>query len=420
MPALDVATLATLGAAAVIGLGLVLLVRKTPRASVIAFLLVIAFVPIWIELPLGFIRPTLASGVAGLIAIGLLARRPPLTWGLPDLLAVFLVVGATGPMVFGFLSVNTFLGVFVIWCTAFLAGRVALLVVDPGWLYAVIAVIFATVALLALIEFQTGWHALSSWGPHNGAWATWAPIQDRSGLSRAEGAFGHSIALGNSLAMAAVLTLDADLPKRLRLAFIALMVVGIGVTLSRGALVSLFVGLVLAVVCLRRSRVQQMRGGLAVGLVVAMVVGAPLVLGVFSGAGDEAATSAEYRGDLVSLVGSIELVGRSSAIQVSPTGTVSIGGFQSIDNQFLVFGLSYGWLTVGLVACLFVLGTLALLSGRGSAPTAALVAQVPALVTVALITQYAVFVWFVLGLACAADQLRRSAPAEEPAPALLV
>ena len=35
-----------------------------------------------------------------------------------------------------------------------------------------------------------------------------------------------------------------------------------------------------------------------------------------------------------------------------------------------------------------------------------MVAQAPALVTVALITQYAVFFWFVLGLAVGAEQLR--------------
>ncbi|MCD9155443.1 hypothetical protein [Aeromicrobium duanguangcaii] len=418
VPALPVATLATLGAAAIVGLGLVLLVQKAPRAAIVAFLLVIAFVPTWIELPLGFIRPTLASAVAGLTVIGLAARRPRMEWGLPDLLAGFLVVAAAGPMLFGFLTLNSFLGVFVIWCTAFVAGRLALLAVDPGWLYAAIAVIFGVVALLAVVEFQTGWHALASWGPQNGAWATWAPIQERSGLSRAEGAFGHSIALGNSLAMAAVLTLDADLSRRLRLGLIALMVAGIAVTLSRGALVSLFVGLILAVVMLSRPRVKQLRAGLAAALVVAVVAGAPFVLGVFSEAGDEASTSAEYRGDLVRLVSSIELVGRSSAIQESATGTASVGGFQSIDNQFLVFGLSYGWLTVGLVTCLFALGAVALVSGRGSVPTAALVAQVPALLTVALITQYAVFVWFVFGLACAAEQLRRHESVAEPVPVL--
>jgi len=411
---LSVATVALLGAGAVFGIVMLLLVRRYPSAALVCFLLVIAFVPIWVDVPTPFIRPTLASAVAGLIAVGLATRVRSIEFGLPDLLAAFLLVAAAGPMAFGFLSLNTFLGVLVIWCTAFLAGRVSLLVVEPGWLYAVIAIIFGVVAVLALVEFQTGWHGLSSWGPHNGAWATWSPIQERSGLSRAEGAFGHSIALGNTLAMAAVLTLDAALPRRLRLALIVVMVAAIGVTLSRGALVALFVGLILAVVLVRGTRVRRMRTGLAVGLVAALAIGAPLILDVFAGAGDEAASSAQYRGNLISLVGSIELVGRSSAIQVTPTGTVSIGGFQSIDNQFLIFGLSYGWLTLGLVIGLFVLGAIALLTGRGTVATAALVAQAPALLTVALITQYAVFVWFVFGIACAAEQRRRRLAADEP------
>ena len=42
---------------------------------------------------------------------------------------------------------------------------------------------------------------------------------------------------------------------------------------------------------------------------------------------------------------------------------------------------------------------LLVLTGRGSAATIAVVAQIPAFATVALITQYSIFVWFIIGLA---------------------
>ena len=311
-----------------------------------------------------------------------------------------------GPWLFGLVPFSAVLSVLVIWCSAFVLGRFALLVAEPELLYALVAVIFGIVGLLAVVEFVTGWHGLSSWGPANGARATWGTIQDRAGLSRAEGAFGHSIALGSTLAMTAVLTLQARLPKLVRLGLIALMVAGIGVTLSRGALVCLGVGLALALLFVPERRVRELRVPIVAMTVLGAIAYAPVVLGVFSEAGTEASSSAEYRGDLISLLRVIEVVGRSAAIQVTPEGNTYIGGFESIDNQMLIFGLNFGWLMMIVVTVLLCVAGVALVSGRGTTPTAAIVAQAPALVTVALITQYAVFFWFVLGLAVGAEQLR--------------
>jgi len=257
-----------------------------------------------------------------------------------------------------------------------------------------------------LIEFFTGWHSLSSWGPTNDARVIWGTIQERAGLSRAEGAFGHSIALGSTLAMTAVLTLEARLPKFARLTLIALMVGGVGVTLSRGPLACLGLGLALALLFVREKRVRELRPAMAVMSIVGLVLLVPLVLGVFSKAGEEASDSAAYRGDLISLLNVIEVVGRSAAIQVTPEGSVYIGGFRSIDNQLLILALNFGWLMICLVIALMFVAALALVSGRGSTPCAAIMAHVPALATVALITQYAVFFWFVLGMAVGAEQLR--------------
>ena len=404
-------TLVSLGVLAAISAVVVVLIQRWRVAGVTTFLLVIAFVPIWVVVPTPFASPSVASWMAGLVAVALTFALPRGTfrWTFADLLASFLLVTAIGPALFGLIPISTALEILVIWCTAYVAGRMVLLHIDASLLYAIIAVIFGMVGFLALIEFFTGWHGLSSWGPANGAHVTWGPIQERGGSSRAEGAFGHSLALGGTLAMAAVLALQARLPKFVCLALIALMVGGVGVTLSRGPLACLGLGLVLALLFVREKRVRELRPAMAVMIIAGLVLLVPFVLGVFSKAGPEATVSAEYRGRLVSLLNVLEVVGRSAAIKVNPQGSTYINGFRSIDSQLLIFGLNFGWLMIGVVITLMIVLAIALVSGRGSAPGAAVVAQAPALLTVALITQYAVFFWFVLGMVMGAEQLRSRA-----------
>lgn len=406
---MSLVTLAILGALAFASAAVVAFIRRWPVAGIVTLLLVIAFVPIWVMVPTPLVSPSLASGVAGLVAVGLALRSNAFRWTFADLLASFLVVTATGPVLVGLVPVSAALSVLVIWCTAYVVGRLVLLHVEASRLYAIIAVVFGLVGLLALVEFATGWHGLSSWGPSNGARVTWGTIQERAGLSRAEGAFGHSIALGSTLAMTAVLTLQARLPGFVRLGLIALMTGGVAVTLSRGSLVCLALGLLLALLFVTDRRVRELRPAVAVMSVAGLLFLAPVVLGVFSEAGTEATGSAEYRGDLLSLLDVVEIVGRSAAIQVTPQGNTYINGFRSIDNQLLVFGLNFGWLMIGVVIALMAVAAVALVSGRATLPCAAMVAQAPALISVALITQYAVFFWFVLGLSIGAEQLRSQA-----------
>jgi hypothetical protein len=53
-------------------------------------------------------------------------------------------------------------------------------------------------------------------------------------------------------------------------------------------------------------------------------------------------------------------------------------------------------------------------TGRATAPTVAVVAQIPALATVALITQYSTLLWFVAGLAVFSQSRAAEPAAEEP------
>jgi len=80
----------------------------------------------------------------------------------------------------------------------------------------------------------------------------------------------------------------------------------------------------------------------------------------------------------------------------------------------VLIALNHGWLVLVLVVALLIAAVACLLTGRATAPTVALVAQLPAFVSVALITQYATFTWFVAGLAVCSQSLvrRRDEPAE--------
>jgi hypothetical protein len=107
----------------------------------------------------------------------------------------------------------------------------------------------------------------------------------------------------------------------------------------------------------------------------------------------------------LSLVPYFRVFGVSDALEISATGRVYFAGFRSIDSQLVLFGLSYGWITLGFVVLMLALAVIQTLRGRAQAPTIAIVAQIPALATVALITQYHIFFWFVAGLAVAAEAI---------------
>lgn len=387
-------------AAGALATGLLVLTRFKPGAGLVLWLLVIAFVPIWVEARV--VVPISAASAVGFVVLVSLLGRQSVVFGPADLLFAFLVACATAPMLVGHLSLSAFVGVATVWVVGFGLGRLAGTVIDDSWVYGAVAVVFTLVAALAIVEFVTGWHGLASWGPSNSSSATWRPIQVRSGLARAEGAFGHSIALGSSLAIALVMTVACRFRPAVRFAMITVMLVGVATTLSRGALISAASGLLLCVIFLRVDSVRLVRKRLLLMIVVAGAVLVPAFARLLAESA-EAGPSAEYRGSLVSLLPFVRIFGRSDALQISPTGRAYFGGFRSIDSQLVLFGLSYGALTLGLVVTLLVLAVVRVIGLRARPATVALIAQIPSLLTVALITQYHLFFWFTAGLAAASE-----------------
>ncbi|WNB85071.1 hypothetical protein [Cellulomonas sp. ATA003] len=86
----------------------------------------------------------------------------------------------------------------------------------------------------------------------------------------------------------------------------------------------------------------------------------------------------------------------------------------------MLFALNYGWLPLAIVCALLVGAIVLTVTRRATAPTIALAAQVPAVMTVALITQYGMFLWFVAGLAVVSQIQRRAALAPSAHPATAV
>jgi hypothetical protein len=395
--------LVALAAAAMVAvLGLVLLIRRHPRWGMALWTLAFFFTPIW-----------LGAGGMGIFVSGLTAMTviaiisgigPNLRWSIVDsvmviLLLVILLAYAIGGSITGHVQDSV-----VMWFLPYAWGRIVLARVSEEWVAACIATAAVVAALLGILEFVTS-ENLFLLVPGASS-SIWGVLQVRGGLLRVEGAFGHSIALGGALAMSAAFVLAVRWRPWVRAS--ALVVVGAAtvLTFSRLGIIGFAVTLVLGVIFLG----AYVGRGLRIAVLSILVVGAaavvPTILDVFGEAGAEAEGSADYRVDLLGLTNSMAVLGISPAREVLPTGEDYWAGFRSIDSALILIGLRFGLLPLAVVLVLLAILLGSVIIGRATPASVALVAQIPAFATVALITQYAAFVWFAAGLAVSAYALR--------------
>lgn len=418
--------LAAAGAVAVFGF---LVLRRAPKLAVATWIVSLCFIPIWLGFGVGFngnyyIPP--ATAAAFLVVVALLPVKGfRLSW--LDGLMTLVVVVALCSILAG--NAGIALGAAIIVVTYFVAGyvvgRVAPLRVDPSWVHGAIAVAFTVVAVLAIIEGLTHWNPFVEVRAGNALYSIWGSIQERGGVPRAEGAFGHSIALGASLALAIPITLAAPFRLWVRCLMVLTMLVASVYTFSRIGMICGLLGVALSVLFMRDAISRRARIALTTGVLVVSAVLFPVVSAVFDDAGAEASDSANYRGDLTSLFGTMNLVGVASSAEKNSAGNLYFGNFRSIDSQLILTGLTNGLIVLIAVVVALAFGIILVLRGKASPATIALVAQIPAFATVALITQYSIFVWFVAGLAAttqlAPDAIRPLLPARaaraRPAPA---
>jgi hypothetical protein len=403
-----------LGGAAAVGALAVAFLYRSPRLAVTGWIAVVCFVPVWAGVGVGvYFEPAVFAGLVAVAAVLAGWRGPSVRPVAVDLILAAFVLTALLPSLVGRGTVD---GVFVLlahWMGAYLLGRLAGHRLPIDRVYCVVAVAFTVVAILALVEFASGWNPFLLVPGSGGLQEIWGTVQERGGVARVEGAFGHSIALGGALALALPLTLAAPFRSGTRLVMAVLMGAACTVTFSRIGLGTAVVAVLLAVVALRGAMGTRLRLLLSGGLLLGAAAAAPLLDRVFAAAGDEAAGSAGYRADLLTLVGQIRLWGLSPGYYRSPTGEASFGSFRSIDSALVLTGLTYGWIPLLLLLTAALVAVGAVLRGRATPPTVALVAQLPAFALVALITQYAGWAWFVAGLAVAAQARRRT---ESPLP----
>lgn len=394
----------------VLGAGMVasawLVLRKTPRLTAVLWISAICFVPVW--LGMSFVVYFPPATIVGLVVIVAALPVMPRLLGPADYGMAFLLLACLLPIATGGSTKSSVFDVVLQWGLALVLGRVIPLRVSLDWVYRCLAWLFTLVSSLAIIEFVTHWNPFVQLSRPNALFLAWSPLQERGGIVRAEGAFGHSIALGSSVAMMIPTTLASSLRPRTKSAMVALMVGCTVVTFSRTAMIGAVLGVVMSVIFLREGLSARVRGAVVVASVTLAAFAIPFVASTFAAAGTEATGSADYRGRLISLVPDMSIVGFSPAAHRSATGELYIGNFQSIDSSLILFGLTYGWLALVFALVLLAGAVVMILARRASAPVLSVVAQIPALATVALITQYAVVFWFVVGLALYAQAETRS------------
>ncbi|WP_375426336.1 hypothetical protein [uncultured Friedmanniella sp.] len=390
--------------------------RMSPKAAIVVWLFVICFIPIWIGQTITVYFPAFA--IVGLLAA---ASFVPTTnrfrWSVADAVVLAVAVTVLAEYALKLTTRTATFDLFVIWSGAFLLGRVVTSVLDARWIYGAVAVFFSIAAVLALAEFVTGLNVFITYlGNGTALFDQWRTQQPRGGILRAEGAFGHSIALGSSLAIAATLTLGSRFRPWIKTAMLVVLLGGAVVTFSRTGMITAALGVVVACLFVRNPLSRRYRIGLLILAMVSAGVVFVSIRDVFLASGNEAEGSALYRSELLQLVGYIQPFGLAANFTVSTTSQTSIGEFGSVDNALLLFALTYGWVPTALLALLFAGAVAALFRGRATLAVVAVIAQLPALVTVALITQYAAVFWFAVGLAISTQVIANQTRAPRQGP----
>lgn len=396
---------------------------KHPWLATAATLVSLAVVPFWFGLTVSvfFISVHLALMMLSIVSI-LLNSKTPVRLTIADsaLAAVFALTLVCYVLRFvGLTQVYSFFQ----WMVAYWFARLAATAFGIRRLATVLAVTMPFVAIFMIIETLTGVNVWQTYlALDNSQFDQWSGQQLRGDVVRAEGPFGHSIAAGSVLAVALVLTFGAKLSSWVRLLIVLIISCGIAVTISRLSLVTAALGTILALLLARTPLRRGEKWGIAALLGLVAVVAQPIVGNIFTESGDEATNSAAYRTWILDLSAWLRPLGYSTAADRSTSGGTSFGDFGSIDSAALFYALTNGWIPTLILLGLLVAAAIQLARRRGGVSTAALVAQIPAMFAVALITSYAHMFWICAGFAMteiAATELRqRSKNLPTPSPQL--
>lgn len=398
------------GIAALVGASLLLLFVATlqleKRTMATLWLVAVTLFPPWVALMVGGVRIPVAAVVSLAAVLNQFRSRP--AWNFIDTVAVGLGACVALSVVAGGTPRHILVQVGAEWLLPYAAGRFTF---DREAIPVIARRLAVALSIFALLQFVTRFDVATVF-PFNIAntQAFWMGLQERGGFSRAELTFGHSIALGGTLALLLPFVAFKDERKGGGSSVwqIALVLAGVAATMSRASMLGALAVLSAAILVLRISALTRL-------IMVALVSGgAWAALQYFdnlarSSAGTEVNDSSSYREGLVDLMAVVEPMGLAPGGAPSTDGvTYKWLGYYSIDNSLLYVALYAG----GIAAVLYV-ATLCLALARltlrrsptGNAFALALLSQVPLIVTVAPITQHQAILWFFIGLATTAGQL---------------
>ncbi len=370
--------------------------RAMPRASLVLWSAVLFLVPVWIGVGLGVHWPAIIV-VTVLLLVTYRATVPLLP---VDLLMAGFVAVVLGLYLLGEVALPATVTVMLEWVLPYMLGRMLLARVRTGWVTSTLTIFAVIAALLAVIEFVTSYNLFVQIPGSEPLYSSWNTLQARGGILRAEGAFGHSIALGSTLAMSCAFAIAAPWRATWKIAAVAVISSATVLTFSRAGLITMVLTVVLSIWLLpgiaRRWRVAAT----GIGALAAVFV-LPVVQNVLSDAGEEAAGSAGYRTDLLVLLGQARVLGDAGPWQTLVDGDYYLGYFaRSVDNALVLTLLRYGAVPTILVFGIILWAALQLLRRDARGPASvAVMCQLPGMVVVALITQYGAFLWFCVGLA---------------------
>lgn len=374
----------------------VLVLRMMPRAAFAVWACVLFFVPLWVGVNISFYWAAITLLTALLIVVNwsIVPLRAADAW-----VAVFILV-IVGLYAFGSVDLASLVAALLEWVIPYIWGRVVLARVGTAWVTSTIAVVAVIAAALAVVEFFTSFNPFVLIPGSGVVYDTWSPLQERGGVLRAEGAFGHSIALGAALAMSSAFVVATRWRLLPKISGVVIIAVATVLTFSRVGLLTLVLTLVLSTFLIvgvsTRFRVTVAVAG-AIGTAIVI----PIIDTVFGAAGEEAGGSADYRTDLLVLLEQVQVFGNPGDWHSLVSGDYYLGYFaRSVDNALVLTLLRYGYVPTFLIMAAVVCAAWMALRRSTRSPAAlAVVGQLPSLVVVALITQYSMFLWFCVGLA---------------------
>lgn len=389
-------------AAGFAGLAALLLLNFSPKLSLCVFLCAVCFVPYWwgvvmfgyvpaaalvalMVLPGAFIR-ALRDGSYAIVAV----------LSLSAFVALLVLLGVSIPG-HGFVLLAQ-------WVPAFFVGFSLTQQAGIEFVRDAIVVAFCAVAILATVEYFADWNPYSGTAPLTEQYLKIGTLQSRGGVTRSEWSFAHSIALANSLALAIPMVLTSRFRPATQALAVGLIIVAISTTFSRSGLITAGLALAFTLWASRGKVSRRTRATVAMGVLVTAAVALPWVEGVYNAASQEAARSAYHRLRLLELIPYLNPFGTARGYHET-AGVFEWFGVISIDNAFLRLAVNFGWVLGGLFFLSATWIVFRAVNRKANTAEIALASVMPALLTVALITQFGILVWFYIGVAAATARL---------------